>query len=188
MIAESDTRLVQRTLQGDTAAFGLLFVRYQDQVYRLALTVLGDEEDARDTVQDSFLLAFDKLGSLRCQDAFSWWLRRIARRAAITILRRTRASCSLDQVSARVGEPIGSMPRPEESAEISECRQKVHESLDRLHPKHREVVELQLQGHPYAEIATRLGLPLGTVKSRLHRTRQQLDELLGDRSVNAGWR
>ena len=180
MIAETDASLVRRTLQGDSFAFDQLIVRHQGQMHRLAFGMIRDEADAWDVVQQSFLLAFSQLGSLQRTDQFLCWLHQITRRTALSTLRRRRPEFSLETLSAGGLEPVAPVFPPDELAQHDESRRRLGESLGRLCPKHREVVELQLLGHSYPTIAKLLGLPVGTVRSRLHRARQQLREQLCD--------
>lgn len=181
MIVETDASLVRRTLDGDSSAFGRLFFRYHDTMHRLALRMTGNEEDASDVVQDSFLLAYCRLGRLQRTDRFFSWLYQITRRTTVTSLRRRRPLLSTEALfTERRQEPVDRHPRPEEVALLNECQRRLRESLGRLCPQYREVVELQLQGHSYPTISNLLSLPLGTVRSRLHRARAQLREQLAD--------
>jgi RNA polymerase sigma-70 factor (ECF subfamily) len=181
MIVETDANLVRRTLDGDSSAFGRLLFRYQDTMHRLALRMTGNEEDARDIVQDSSLLGYCGLGRLQRTDRFFSWLYQITQRTTVTALRRRRPLLSTEALfTERRQEPVDRHPRPEEVAQRNEWQRRLSESLGRLCPQYREVVELQLQGHSYPNIADLLSLPLGTVRSRLHRARAQLREELAD--------
>jgi RNA polymerase sigma-70 factor (ECF subfamily) len=179
MIAPSDAHLVQRTLQGELAAFDDLVRRYQQRLYRLALRYLQNKEDAQDALQDSLWLAFSRLRTLQHRTTFFQWLCQITHRTAITQRRRKKPWISLDALLCDDGfEQQDSLPAPEDAMHQDEFLHDLHAALARLSPAHRDVVQLDLDGETYPEIAKRLQIPLGTVRSRLHRARAHLREEL----------
>ncbi len=174
----AESALVERGRHGDLEAFDGLVAAYQDWVYNVAYRITGNAEDARDAAQETFVKAFRALPRYRPQAAFGTWLYRIAVNTALDIVRRRRAvpPASLDDAILP-----GGVYNPEEEAERGEVRRRVHQALQRLSPEHRAVVVLRdLQGLAYEEIAAVLGIPVGTVRSRLSRARDALRGLLQD--------
>jgi RNA polymerase sigma-70 factor (ECF subfamily) len=175
-----DARLIEETLAGQTAAFGQLVQKYQDRLFNTLAHVIGSPDDALDVVQDAFVQAFVKLDSFHGRSAFYTWLYRIAFNVAATQRRRRRPVMSVDHAREEGGEePIDSDNGPLENLEREErCRQ-VREALNILSDDHRQVLVLrEIDGCCYETIAEILDLPVGTVRSRLHRARLQLrDEL-----------
>ena len=175
-----DAQLIEDTLAGHSAAFGKLVQKYQDRLYNTVVHVAGNAEDARDVVQDAFVQAFLKLDTFKGSSAFYTWLYRIAFNVAATHRRRERSTVSLEHVRETSGnEPMGNEENPSEILERKErCRQ-VRQAINQLNEEHRAVVVLrEIDGCCYETIAEILELPVGTVRSRLHRARLQLREQL----------
>jgi RNA polymerase sigma-70 factor (ECF subfamily) len=173
-----DGQLIEQTLAGVTAAFGQLVRKYQDRLYNTIVHVVGNAEDAQDVVQDAFVQAFLKLESFQQSSAFYTWLYRIAFNVAATHGRRKRPVASVEQIrEATAEEPIDRQVNPTERLERDErCRQ-VRQAIAALSEEHRTVVVLrEMDGCCYETIAEILQLPIGTVRSRLHRARLQLRE------------
>ena len=165
---------------GKSAAFGQLVLKYQDRLYNTIVHVTQSREDARDVVQDAFVHAFVKLDTLKQPSAFYTWLYRIAFNVAISHHRRKRPMLSVEQAREATGtEPMdrGEGP-PEECDRRQQCRQ-VREAIARLGEEFRSVLVLrEIDGCCYETIATILDIPIGTVRSRLHRARLQLRDQL----------
>jgi RNA polymerase sigma-70 factor (ECF subfamily) len=175
-----DTRLIAEALDGKPAAFGQLVQKYQDRLYNTVVHVVGNAEDARDVVQEAFVQAFVKLESFHHTSAFYTWLYRIAFNVAITRGRKRRPTISVERARETTGqEPVDRRAGPTERAEQEErCRQ-VREAIASLSEEHRAVVILrEIDGCCYETIAEILDLPVGTVRSRLHRARLQLRDQL----------
>jgi len=175
-----DANLIDETLAGHTAAFGELVRKYQDRLYNTVAHVAGNAEDARDIVQDAFVQAFIKLDTFQRKSAFYTWLYRIAFNLAASHRRRQRPPLSLDHVRETAGiEPMDSLRPPNEQLDQDErCRQ-VRRAIGQLNDEYRVVVVLrEIDGCRYETIAEILELPIGTVRSRLHRARLQLREKL----------
>jgi len=175
-----DVGLIEAALSGSSAAFGELVRKYQDRLYNTLAHLTGRPEDARDLVQDAFVTAFVKLDSFQGRSAFYTWLYRIAFNLAATRRRQRRPTASVEQTRERCGEePIEPGGGPQERLEqIERCRQ-VRDAIAQLADEFRSVVVLrELEGQPYDAIAEILDLPVGTVRSRLHRARAQLREQL----------
>ena len=175
-----DGQLIEQTLAGVTAAFGQLVRKYQDRLYNTIVHVVGNAEDAQDVVQEAFVQAFLKLESFQQSSAFYTWLYRIAFNVAATHGRRKRPMASVEQIREATGEePIDGQVNPPERLEQDErCRQ-VRQAIAALSEEHRTVLVLrEMDGCCYETIAEILQLPIGTVRSRLHRARLQLREEL----------
>ncbi len=182
-----DAQLITQALAGQPAAFGQLVQKYQDRLFNTVVHVVGNAEDAKDVVQEAFVQAFLKLESFQGASAFYTWLYRIAFNAAITHRRHRGAMRSAEQNSVAAGNPRSAAeaaPRsvvegPCERLEREErCRQ-VRQAISQLAEEHRVVLVLrEMDGCCYETIAEILDLPVGTVRSRLHRARMQLRELL----------
>lgn len=175
-----DAQLIEATRAGDSAAFGQLVERYQDRLYNSLLRVLGSAEDARDVVQDAFVQAFLKLETFRGSAAFYTWLYRIAFNLAMSHARKRRPTASLEQAKANFGrEPVDGQPTPEVHMVRRERIQMVHAALAALSAEYRQILVLrELEGCRYDQIAEILDLPVGTVRSRLFRAREQLRDRL----------
>ena len=178
-----DIRLIELTLAGDKKAFGELVVRYQDRLFGTLVHMLGSVHDARDVGQEAFLSAFEKLHTFRKEASFYSWLFRIAYNAAVTNRRKLkRRAGSLDATYERTGdEPADSSPAtdPSHHLQTEERVRLVRDALDQLAPDYRDALVLkEMEGMKYDEISVLLNCPIGTVRSRIHRARQELKEIL----------
>ena len=175
MTDETDETLVARAKGGDMAAFGQLARRHERLVYNLALRYMGDPATADDMAQEAFLKAFRLLGGFRGDAAFSTWLYRVTSSVCLTELRRRarRRESPLDMVA------LGRQPADTTAPEELDLRRAVRRCIGRLPRKYATVIGLYyLQQCSYEEIAESLGIPLGTLKTWMHRARLQLRALL----------
>jgi len=173
-----DRRLVERTLDGHFKAFEELVERYRSDVYRVAARIVGRDE-ADDVTQDAFLRAFHKLDTFR-GDSFRSWVLRIAHNRALNVLARRRPE-PVDPVEEPQQLEGEERPRqdPARSLEESERRTRLAGKIEQLRLSHRSVLVLRdLEGYSYEEIAEVTDSPLGSVKGRLHRAREELIQLL----------
>lgn len=175
-----DAELIAEALAGKSAAFGQLVQKYQDRLYNTVVHVVGSTEDARDVVQEALVQAFLKLDTFRGASAFYTWLYRIAFNVAATWCRKRRSVLSVEQAREVSGnEPLDRRAGPTEPIEQEERCQQVREALAALSEEHRAVLILrEIDGCCYETIAEILELPVGTVRSRLHRARLQLRDQL----------
>lgn len=187
----SDVELVREAKSGDLEAFDALVIRYQERIYGLVHRAVGDGEDARELTQETFVKAFRNLLRFREEAAFSTWIYRIAINLATSkkrtyVKRRKLGGVSLDaSVRTRSGEvhvePEDSTQEPTEVYRRKEIQERIHRAIGELDEAHRKMVVLRdLEGLSYEEIAATLDLPIGTVRSRLHRARLELREKLKD--------
>ncbi|MGC4005300.1 MAG: sigma-70 family RNA polymerase sigma factor [Pirellulales bacterium] len=175
-----DIQLIDETLAGQSAAFGRLVTKYQDRLYNTLVHVTGCFDEARDVVQDAFVQAYTKLGTFQRQSAFYTWLYRIAFNVAIGRKRRRRAALSTDRQRDELGwEPVAHDGDPNEPLESAERVAMVRRAMDMLAEEFRTVLVLrEIDGYCYETIAEMLELPIGTVRSRLHRARSELKQHL----------
>lgn len=177
-----DPIVIADCLAGKTAAFGALVGRYQDRLYNTVFRLVDNAEDAMDVVQEAFLHAYQSLESFKGDSQFFTWLYRIAVNTAISHKRRRRVVVRIDGNNGESNfEPLdpSEHSQPGHALERAEEEQRVHKALARLSPEHRAVLVMkELDGQKYEEIAEALGVPIGTVRSRLHRARLELRELL----------
>ena len=167
----TDGDLVRRARRGDEHAFGALVERYQRPAYAVALSVTGRHEDAEDAAQEAFLVALDRLEECRSPDRFGGWLMTIVRNRSKNLVRR-EALRETDEVPPGARSRI---PTPDRMAETSELRGLLKEALMGLPEMQRQIVLLHdLEGWKHREIADRLDLPCGTVRSHLHFARKVL--------------
>ena len=146
--------------------------------YNLAKWLTRNREDAEDVVQESFLRAFSGFEGLRGDDAKAWLLT-IVRNTCLTWLKRNRNAAAMIGLEEQVHDPNDPSPDPEEMLLISSDREQVKRALEQLPFEFRDVIVLrELEGFSYKEIATTVGVPLGTVMSRLSRGREWLRRLL----------
>lgn len=178
-----DLELVARVLAGDTDAYAALVDRHRDLVYTVALRIAGNETDAEDIAQEAFVRAYKALGAFRGDSKFSSWLYRITvNRALGHIKRRMRApfvEADADDLreTGRAAAPTGESPL--EALLDEEFRLRVRQAIAELPPRYRAVVTLyHLEERSYKEAAAILGLPIGTVKTHLHRARAMLRKIL----------
>ncbi|MGD8238991.1 MAG: sigma-70 family RNA polymerase sigma factor [Armatimonadota bacterium] len=187
-MGHGDVALVQRAKQGDVEAFTRLAARYKDRIYNYVARVCGDRSEAEDLTQEVFIRAFVAMRRFRGTATFQTWLYKIATNMALDALRRKRRAgppaLSLDAPIETEESPVqrelaDTSKDPHETAAARELQDEVRQAITGLSEKLRLVIVLfDIQGLSYEEIADVLGLPLGTVKSRLFNARMALRERL----------
>ena len=179
-VEQDDGQLIRAACQGETAAFGVLVRKYQARLCTSLTHVCGSIDEAEDVAQDAFVQAYVKLRSFAGGSAFYTWLYRIAVNAAISRRRLRREQTSVDSKREELGlEPLDGGERADERLLREERAGQVQRALGRLSDEHRTILVLrEIEGCDYDEIAQILQLPVGTVRSRLHRARLQLKEQL----------
>ena len=187
MNQEPDSLWVQRTLAGDTQAFGELVRRYERDVFNLAYRMLNDWGEAEDAAQEAFLRAYAHLNRYDQQRSFKTWLLSIASNHCIDRLRRRRLTMlSLDEPLPPHPALTSDIPGPEEAALANERSAQVQALLDELNPDYRVAVVLRYwYDYSYAEIAEMLGTTESAIKSRLFRARQTLANKLEAHALTA---
>lgn len=182
VLDQADEAWIRQCQRGRREAFEPLVRRYGPWAFRFAVGMVKDEDAARDLSQEAFLKAYRAIGRFDVSRPFYPWFHQILRRLCLDHLRRRRPKVEITEIQDRLpgsdGREITGAP------ERAELRRVVHAALDRLAPGDREILVLrEFQELSYAEIAETLGIPRGTVMSRLHyarrRLRDQLAPLLG---------
>lgn len=171
----SDAACVRRLQRGDTDAFEILVRRHEKAIFNLVYRMLGNYDDAAETAQEVFLSAYRAIGQFRGESNFSTWLYRIALNHATT--RRKSTNLRQKRLVPIDGSDIvdDTQLGPAETLEKKELRERVQRALNELEPEDATVILLRdLQDIPYEDVARVLKIPVGTVKSRLHRARQAL--------------
>jgi RNA polymerase sigma-70 factor (ECF subfamily) len=177
MFAEGigDAECVRRVQQGDTDSFEVLVRRHEKAIFNLMYRLLGNYDEAAEVAQEVFLSAFKSIHQFRGEANFSTWLYRIGLNHAST--RRKRLNSSQQRHIPLDGTEViaeGTVD-PAKNFEHKEIQQRVQQALNSLDPEDARIILLRdLQDVPYEDVAEILDIPVGTVKSRLHRARQAL--------------
>lgn len=185
----TDQEVVAQARLGREAAYRELVRRYERPIFSLIYRMVRDRELAEDLAQETFVKALKAVGSYRPEYKFSSWIFKIANNAAIDHLRkRELATLSIegsphavtpDAMEATALQIGGRLPDPLEVLEARELGGAIEAAIGRLRPEYRACILLRhVEGRPYEEIAEMLGLPLGTVKTYIHRGRHELREAL----------
>ena len=182
MKPEDEKTIVEKAKNGDERAFEALVTQYERLVYAVALKLLGNEHDAQDAAQETFIKLYRNLSSFRGESKFSVWLYRLANNVCIDMLRKKSVptvSLSGDgDDGGGLNIPDGRFS-PENELEKKQLRQAVDRALTSLPEQYRQALVLrEITGHSYEEIAQVLDIDLGTVKSRIFRARRRLCAIL----------
>ncbi len=183
--ATEDRALIERYLDGDVGAFDELMRAHEDRVFAVCLRMLRDREAALDATQETFVSVFRKVDRFSGRSAFSTWLYRVAVNTCYDALRRDRR---------RPTVPLPEHAEPPDAAAADEIdaaglRPDIEKALAALPTEFRSAVVLaDLEGLSLQDVAEVLGVPVGTVKSRIFRGRRQLAEALGNLSSPPGHR
>lgn len=183
MDTQTDASLIQRARSGDRDAFGVLVERYMRRAYLQALGLVGSREDALDLSQEAFVRAFRARQSLDPERPFYAWLYQILRRLCFNFKRdrRVRAALLAGEGSAWLTD-VAARSAPEDPAAVlerAELCMRIGAAIDGLPDREREVLVLkEFEDLKYREIAELVGVPVGTVMSRLYSARRRLAESL----------
>ena len=173
-----DNALVQGCLSGDEHAFEILVVRYQGPIYNAVLRMVRDRDDASDLTQNAFLKAYQQLSRFDPQYKFFSWLYRIAINESLNFVKRSARQEPLD------GDGVAGTADPERSMVSAEIGRHVQDALMKVSPDYRAVLVLRhFHDCSYEDMASILGIPEKTVKSRLFSARRQLKELLAAKGM-----
>lgn len=189
-----DRDLVRRAREGDQDAFRVLVERHQARAYRLAVRVLRDEEAARDAVQEALLKAYRSLSRFEGRSSFYTWLYRLVMNQCLDMKRADRSARqvewddgeALDRAAAELPAPevAGVAFEPAAERMRGELRGALGEAVASLPEAARRILLLrEVDGLSYAELAKTLGIPKGTVMSRLHYARRKMQEFLREAGV-----
>ena len=179
---DEDLALVARVQAGEMTAFDTLTRKYRERIFSVVYNITANREDAADLTQDAFVRAFSSISSFKGKSSFFTWLYRIAVNASLTHLKRTRMrrffsfeNIDEEMAPAEIVDALAHKFGGDRSAQLSELQEKLNEALQKLSPKHRTVVVLfEIEGLDHQQIAQILHTSEGTVRSRLHYAKQQL--------------
>lgn len=158
----TDNQLIDLTLEGTTAAYGILVERHQRQMYALALKMVRNHEDAMDIAQDVFLKAYEVLASFKKKSSLHTWLYRITMNFCINHLRRDKDQHHVELESYHAVKSAEAL----ENLDTMEIEDELNNAIRRLPEKQQKTVILRVcEGLPYKEIAKILGCSIGTVKA-----------------------
>jgi len=170
---EADLELVVRAKQGDTEAFSCLVSKHQHLVYNLAYRFMRDSVSAEDMAQEAFLKAFRMLGGFRGDCSFSTWLYRVAASVCLTEINRRKRR---NEVEFQPGHEGAVAAAAHEMADMPELMRRC---VRRLPARYARIMTMYyLNETPYEEIAQRLKVPMGTLKTWMHRARKQLKKIV----------
>ncbi len=175
-LVADDRRLVELVLAGDQGAFEYLVNRYRDALRRLFVQRIGGVNDVDDLLQETFIKVYINLHRYSDAYTFGQWVYTIARNTFIDFMRRRQEELPIDE---RFAAPAAQTPTPEERVINLQRRVQIENYLERLAPRYRTLIVLRFFDElSYEEIAAKLDLPIGTVKTQIHRAREQMCRFL----------
>jgi RNA polymerase sigma-70 factor (ECF subfamily) len=179
---------VRRVQAGDVAAFDQLILKYRERLYSIIYNLCSNREDAADLTQETFIKAFSSIKRFKGKSSFYTWLYRIAVNSTLSYLKRNRMRhfFSFENIneeisSSEIVEALSIKMKSDKTALINELQEKLNEALQKLSDKHRSVVVLyEIEGLSHHDISNVMECSVGTVRSRLHYAKQQLQAYLKD--------
>src|SRR4051794_8500131 len=178
---------IKQVIKGDQNAFGEIVEIYKDKVFQLAFRMLGNRHEAEDIAQEAFIRAYINIESFNINLKFSTWLYRIGTNLCIDRIRKKKPDYYLDaEVSGTEGLDMYSQiaadeQLPEDAVEQMELQDRIQYEISRLPDKYRSVIVLKyIEELSLQEISEILDMPLGTVKTRIHRGREALRKQLNN--------
>ncbi len=186
----TDQELVRLCLKGQERAAHELVSRYQRPVFSFICRMVRDRELAEDLAQDTFIRAFDNLAKYDPDYKFSSWLFKVGHNLTVDHIRRRELdtvsihgapdAVTSDQQEATSVTLESEFEQPDELLEARELGASIEEAIERLRPEYRTAILLRhVEGYSYDEIAEVMEIPLGTVKTYIHRARAELQDMLG---------
>jgi RNA polymerase sigma-70 factor (ECF subfamily) len=189
LVQQTDQEIVALAKEGREAAYRELIRRYERPIFSLILRMVRDRQLAEDLSQETFIKALNAIGSYRPEFKFSSWIFKIANNAAIDQLRRREVdtlsidgapnATSADDIEATALQVGDKGETPLAELEARELGSHIERAIAQLRPEYRSCIMLRhVEGLAYEEIAQLLDLPLGTVKTYIHRARHELRDML----------
>ena len=186
----TDQELIERTLDGDSAAFGVLVERFQRAIFRVAFSIVREESEADSVTQDTFIQAFTSLDKFEGRSEFATWLTRIAINKSRDALRRKRFVSLFvvdDEGERPILEPVDERADPERDLMVSQLRAAIERAERRLSPQQKVMFRLRhYEGLPVDAIASHLGLQGGTVRAQLFRAAEKIRKELSAWRTKSG--
>lgn len=180
----SDCRLVELTLAGNTYCYEVLFHRYRGQVYAAIFHKCCDELEAGDILQETFIKAYFNLARFNPDYSFGQWVHTIARNLFIDFTRRRKKNSGTTVPIDQKVNPACDSLNPEESIISRQRSRQIDKLMGELPEHYRTMIELRfVKEYSYEEIAEKLEMPIGTVKTRIHRAREKFCTLIRDRKI-----
>lgn len=179
-----ESTLIEKSIQGDVASFEKLIVKYNRYVYNIAFRMMGNEEDAKDMSQETLIKAFKAIGQFKMEASFSTWLYRITINVCKDELRKRKETVLSYDAELADESTLKDIIRDDAANPILiyekiELKASIETALSKLSEDNKSVVVLKdLLGYSYEEIGEILQIPIGTVRSRLNRSRSALKNIL----------
>lgn len=175
-IIADDKHLVELSLGGDDMAFEYLFNRYNDAIRRLFLQRSTSADDTEDLLQETFIKVYINLQRYSPEYTFGQWVYTIARNTHIDFERRRQDDLSIDE---KFASHVASTPSPEDTLISIQQRSQIEQYIGSLPEQYRQLFVMRfLEDYSYEEIAEKLHLPMGTVKTQIHRARERMCRLI----------
>ena len=176
---DEEQQWITRAQQGDARAYESLVRRYEQIAFRAAWLITRDEREAADAAQDAFVRAYRALGSFKRAEPFRPWLLRIVTNQALNRVKSLQRRAHMTERFAQQELIAQNDPAPERAVVTQDQSARLREVVDRLAPEERALIAFRyFLEMPEQEVAAALNIPLGTVKSRLHRTLARLREII----------
>ena len=188
LASDDDIALVTKAQQGDLDSFDALTLKHRDRLMSVIYNMTSNSEDAADLTQEAFVKAFRSIGRFKGKSSFFTWLYRIGVNVTLSHLQknRSRRFFSLENLSEEVNqetafEVLASRSKADRGTLLNELQEKLNEALQKLSNKHRAIVVLfEIEGQSHKQISEIMKCSEGTVRSRLHYAKQQLQAYLSD--------
>ena len=185
---DADWLVVQRVQAGDVAAFDDLVIKYRERIYSVIYNLTSNKEDSFDLSQEAFIKAFQSIARFKGKSSFFTWLYRISVNTTLSFLKknRHRRFLSYENIAEETGssdvlEALAAKTSTEKPTLIKELQHKLNDALQTLSVKHRTVIVLfEIDNLSHHEIAEIMNCSVGTVRSRLHYAKKQLQSELQD--------
>ncbi len=179
-IVATDQRLVELVLsEGDDVAFEFLFTRYREAIRRLLINHSGGVKDVDDLMQETFIKVYINLHRYNSRYTFGQWIYTIARNTFIDHYRRRQDELPIDE---RITVSEATNPNPEQCVINSQKRTQIEQAISHLSEVQQQLFRMRfIEEYSYEEIAEKLSMPLGTVKTNIHRARARMCQLIGEK-------
>jgi RNA polymerase sigma-70 factor (ECF subfamily) len=181
LTGETDNELVAKSLQGNEKAFRELIERYHSTAFAAVRGVLGDRDEVEDVLQMAYIKVYRGLAGFRGEAKFSTWVFQIARNEAINVVKKRRLETTpIEDVPVAAPDRLS----PEAAAHQSDASEQLETAMQRLDENQKMALELRYMGErSYDEIAELMGVPLGTVKTYIHRGKAELKKVMSRRAA-----